>query len=208
MIVEQPRKKKKKKSGEAAKIKREERKKKRRETGEKEEGRQAYLKQPLRDKEQESSTILPADQQTRANSRLPPPALSSIFFFHMHSGTAGKIECAAPACIAPASLAVHGSLLLSPSHPLPLPRVVARGPEADTAVALIQPPGHVPPRTPHSLVPSTWFNCGEARSDWPAPCIMGPGRSRAPAPASGFRIGASVGVSLNPHQVLLDPCGQ
>lgn len=80
MIVEQPRKKKKKKSGEAAKIKREERKKKRRETGEKEEGRQAYLKQPLRDKEQESSTILPADQQTRANSRLSPRPFLSFSF--------------------------------------------------------------------------------------------------------------------------------
>lgn len=80
---------KKKKSGETAELKREERKKKRGETEEKEEGSQKYLKQPLRDKERESSTILlPADQQTRANSRLPPwPFFHFLFpYAQRHSG--------------------------------------------------------------------------------------------------------------------------
>lgn len=42
----------------------------------------------------------------------------------------------------------------------------------------------------------------------PRPAEWALGRSRAPAPASGFRIGASVGVSLSPHRVLLDPYEQ
>lgn len=197
VMVEQPKRKKRKKNP----GKQEERKKKRRETGEKEEGRQKYLKQPPGDKERESSTILPADQQTRANSRLPPGPFFHFLFPDAQRHSGKERMCSQTACRVPASLTVHDALCCLPAV---LCLCVLLVPVALKLILswLIQPPGHVPPGLrihlflPHGSIAERRALVGPRPAEWAL------GRSRAPAPASGFRIGASAGVSLSPCRAL------